>query len=372
MRSVAQKLIVFTIGLLGIFILSGLMRPDGQTINAATNFAVKYTQNDWGSGATVSVEITNNGSSAINGWTVGWTFSGNQKITNMWNAGFTQNGASVSATNQSYNATIPANGGKVSFGFNLSYSGSNPIPDNFTLNGSPSSTLTPSPTSTPINTPTNTPTNTPVTPTPTVSGTPVTVRIMPLGDSITDGITVAGAYRIKLWSDIINNGYSVDFVGSLSNGPASLGDKNHEGHSGWRIDQIDTNINAWMDTYKPQIVLLHIGTNDIAQNYNLTNAPNRVGALIDKICAKLPTGGKLYVAQIIPLSTADWNQKVSSFNLQVAGIVQTKANQGKPVYNVDMYSALTTADLADGVHPNLTGYNKMGDVWFSAIRNDLQ
>jgi lysophospholipase L1-like esterase len=368
MRSVAQKLIVLSICLLGTFILNGLLRPDGQTINAAANFSVKYTQNDWGSGATVSVEITNNGSSAINGWALGWTFSGNQKITNMWNAGFTQNGASVTAANQSYNSTIPANGGKVSFGFNLSYSGSNPIPDNFTLNGSPSSTLTPSPTSTPI----NTPTNTPVTPTPTVSGTPVTVKIMPLGDSITDGFTVAGAYRIKLWSNIINNGYAADFVGSLSNGPASLGDKNHEGHSGWRIDQIDTNINAWMDTYKPQIVLLHIGTNDIAQNYNLANAPNRVGALIDKICAKLPAGGKLYVAKIIPLSTADWNQKVNSFNLQVAGIVQTKANQGKPVYNVDMYSALTTADLADGVHPNLTGYNKMGDVWFSAIRDELK
>jgi lysophospholipase L1-like esterase len=364
MRNIAQKLIAFTICLLGILILNGFRQPDGQTINAANSFAVKYTQNDWGSGATVSVEITNNGSAAINGWTLGWTFSGNQKIANMWNAGFTQNGASVTATNQSYNATIPANGGKVSFGFNLSYSGSNPIPGSFTLNGGSSSTATPEPTSTP--------TITPVTPTPTVSGTPVTLKIMPLGDSITDGFTVEGAYRIKLWSNLVTNGYSVDFVGSLSNGPASLGDKNHEGHSGWRIDQIDANINAWMDSYKPQIVLLHIGTNDIAQNYDLSNAPNRVGTLIDKICAKLPGGGKLYVAKIIPLSTADWNQKVNSFNLQVAAIVQTKANQGKPVYSVDMYSALTTADLADGVHPNLTGYNKMGDVWFSAIRNDLK
>jgi lysophospholipase L1-like esterase len=358
MSKTMKILMVFVVCALGFIVLNSCIQPNSWTINAANNFSVKYTQNDWGSGATASVEITNNGSSAINGWTLGWTFSGNQKITNIWNASFTQNGASVTVTNQSYNSTIPANGGKVTFGFNLSYSGSNPIPDSFTLNGSPSSTATPMPTFT-------------TQPTPTTTITPATIKVMPLGDSITDGFTVAGGYRIKLWSLIKSNGYAVDFVGSMSNGPAELGDKNHEGHSGWRIDQIDTNINGWMDSYKPQIVLLHIGTNDIAQNYDLTNAPNRVGALIDKICARLPAGGKLYVAKIIPLSTADWNQKINSFNLQVAAIVQTKANQGKPVYIVDMYSALTTADLADGVHPNMTGYNKMADVWFSAFRDDL-
>jgi len=195
----------------------------------------------------------------------------------------------------------------------------------------------------------------------------VTVKVMPLGDSITDGITVVGAYRIKLWENVTSNGLKVDFVGSASNGPAELGDKNHEGHSGWRIDQIDANINAWMDTSKPKIVLLHIGTNDISQKYDVANAPNRLGSLIDKICAKLPSGGKLYVAKIIPISYAD----VKSYNTQITTVIQNKANQGKPVYMVDMFSALTTADLADGVHPNLTGYNKMADVWYNAIHNDL-
>ena len=79
--------------------------------------------------------IRNNGSSAINGWTLTWTFPGNQQITNMWNAAYTQSGASVSARNMSYNATIGANGGTVGFGFNLSYSGTNARPTNFALNG---------------------------------------------------------------------------------------------------------------------------------------------------------------------------------------------------------------------------------------------
>lgn len=195
----------------------------------------------------------------------------------------------------------------------------------------------------------------------------ITTVIMPLGDSITDGINVPGAYRIKLWKNIVNAGQKVDFVGSMSNGPSELGDKNHEGHSGWRIDQVDANINAWMNTYKPKIVLLHIGTNDISQKYDLNNAPNRLSSLIDKICAKLPSGGKLYVAKVIPLSYAD----VRNYNTQVAQVVQNKVNQGKPVFIVDMYSAVTTADLSDGVHCTRTGCDKMADVWYNAIKNDL-
>ncbi len=192
--------------------------------------------------------------------------------------------------------------------------------------------------------------------------------IMPLGDSITDGLTVPGGYRIKLWSSIQTLGAKIDFVGSMSNGPAELGDKNHEGHSGWTISQIDTNINGWMDTYKPKIVLLHIGTNDIGQNLDLANAPNRLSALIDKICAKLPAGGKLYVATLVPLSGQD--AKINSYNSAIPGIVQSKVSAGKPVYVVSM-SGVTLGDLADGVHPNRTGYDKMADAWFAAIGNDL-
>ncbi len=207
----------------------------------------------------------------------------------------------------------------------------------------------------------------PVTTPPSVTTPPANkvIKILPLGDSITDGLTVPGGYRIKLWKHITDNGYKVDFVGSMSNGPSELGDKNHEGHSGWTVSQIDTNINSWMDKYTPQIVLLHIGTNDIYMSPN--GASDRLSVLIDKICAKLPSDGKLYVSNIIPLSMSD----VTAYNSKIPGIVQQKTSAGKPVYFVEMYKALTTSDLADGVHPNATGYNKMADVWFNAIRDDL-
>ena len=77
------------------------------------------------------------------------------------------------------------------------------------------------------------------------------VRVMPLGDSITDGFNVPGGYRINLWQRLAAGGYTVDFVGSGFNGPAGLGDHDHEGHSGWRIDQIDANIVGWLQTHRP-------------------------------------------------------------------------------------------------------------------------
>ncbi len=90
---------------------------------------------------------------------------------------------------------------------------------------------------------------------------------------------------------------------------------------------------------------------------------------MDKILAKLPTGGKLYVAQIIPINGYD--STVRNFNSQIASTVQSKASAGKPVYVVNMFAALTTSDLQEGVHPNQGGYDKMGDTWYNAIKNDL-
>jgi len=96
------------------------------------SFSVKYTQSDWGTGATVTVTITNEGNTAKDGWTVSFDFTGNQKITNAWNCTYSQSGKSVLMSNVDYNRIIPA-GGSVTIGFNISYSGANSIPTNITV-----------------------------------------------------------------------------------------------------------------------------------------------------------------------------------------------------------------------------------------------
>jgi lysophospholipase L1-like esterase len=193
------------------------------------------------------------------------------------------------------------------------------------------------------------------------------VRVMPLGDSITEGTQVPGGYRINLWQRFVNGGYTVDLVGSQFNGPGSLGDHDHEGHPGWRIDQIDANIVGWLNTYQPRTVLLHIGTNDILQNYNVSTAPNRLSTLIDRITTTVPAAD-VFVAQLTPLAGSDRDAAVRSYNAAIPGIVQSKVNAGKHVHLVNMYSALTTADLIDGVHPTAAGYDKMAAVWYNALQ----
>ncbi|THV27115.1 RICIN domain-containing protein [Glycomyces paridis] len=194
------------------------------------------------------------------------------------------------------------------------------------------------------------------------------VRVMPLGDSITEGTATPGGYRIGLWQRLASGGYTTDFVGSQFNGPSNLGDHDHEGHPGWRIDQIDANIVNWLNTYQPQTVLLHIGTNDILQNYNVSSAPNRLSTLIDHITSTAPNA-EVFVAQLTPLGWGEADAAVNNFNAAIPGIVQSKVNAGENVHLVDMHSALTAADLDDGVHPTAAGYDKMAATWYAALRS---
>jgi lysophospholipase L1-like esterase len=96
---------------------------------------------------------------------------------------------------------------------------------------------------------------------------------MPLGDSLTDGYNIPGGYRTDLWSRLNADGLSFGFGGSLANGPTSLPDKDPEGNSGWRIDEIASSVQTWLNAYQPQVIFLLIGTNDVTQDYELAGAP---------------------------------------------------------------------------------------------------
>lgn len=96
---------------------------------------VSYHADSWADGFVANITVTNGGSTAITGWTLAFTFGGNQRITNAWNSAPTQSGGAVSLANLGYNATIGAGGGTVSMGFQATYSGTNTDPPQFQLNG---------------------------------------------------------------------------------------------------------------------------------------------------------------------------------------------------------------------------------------------
>jgi cellulase/cellobiase CelA1 len=95
---------------------------------------VTATTNAWNTGLTASVTITNTGTTAINGWKLGFTLPTGQTITNGWGATYAPASGAVTATNASYNGTL-APGASVSIGYQANHSGNSAAPGGFTLNG---------------------------------------------------------------------------------------------------------------------------------------------------------------------------------------------------------------------------------------------
>ncbi|NUS17735.1 MAG: cellulose 1,4-beta-cellobiosidase [Streptomyces sp.] len=181
-------------------IAAALSTPSASAATAGCS--VNYTASQWDTGFTANVTVTNTGP-ALTSWTLGWTFAGNQKVTQGWNATITQSGSTVSAASLSYNGSI-ATGGTQSFGFNGTYSGSNPTPTSFTLNGvtcgggstSGGSTggTTPPTTTPPTTTP---PTTTPPTTTPPTTTPPTS---QPPGQKVDNPYVGAKGYVNPEWS----------------------------------------------------------------------------------------------------------------------------------------------------------------------------
>jgi lysophospholipase L1-like esterase len=211
---------------------------------------------------------------------------------------------------------------------------------------------------------------------------------MPSGDSITMGAqsTATGGYRVPLYRLVLENEKSMTFVGPSGAGPATVDGvpfpENHDGHSGYIIDTIDTRkgllplMEGNLEKFTPHIVLLMIGTNDINSQIDLPNAPARLANLIDLIITTAPDT-LLVVAKLIPTRDDSLNTQVRDFNNALASIVNERAEGGDHILMVDMYNAFTVNPdyksdwLYDGLHPNNAGYAVMADTWYDAIEEFL-
>nr|MDT0659059.1 non-reducing end alpha-L-arabinofuranosidase family hydrolase [Micromonospora sp. DSM 115978] len=145
--------------------------PAAAAAGCSVNYAVS---SQWPGGFGANVSITNLGD-PLTSWTLTWSFGSGQTVTQAWNTALTQSGSAVTARNVSYNGSIATNG-TTAFGFNGSWTGSNPAPTNFALNGVactgstvPTTPGNPPPTTTPP--PTTPPPTTPPPTTPPPTGT---------------------------------------------------------------------------------------------------------------------------------------------------------------------------------------------------------
>jgi lysophospholipase L1-like esterase len=226
----------------------------------------------------------------------------------------------------------------------------------------------------------------------TISVSPASAvyRIMPLGDSITRGFTGSSddtGYRRELYLLLAEADYSVNFIGSQIGGIPNDFDSDHEGHSGFHADgspdgdgeDILDNVFDWLIDQQnlgnpADIVLLHIGTNDISVG---GEDADEVDAILDEI-DQYDQNTWVVLARII--NRVNYSQATTDFNDSVATMVQNRINlQGDRLFLVDMengagiiYSDQPDGDMEDDIHPNDSGYAKMADVWFSAVQQVTQ
>jgi lysophospholipase L1-like esterase len=200
--------------------------------------------------------------------------------------------------------------------------------------------------------------------------TVIVTRILPLGDSITKGKTGHWSYRRDLEAALLGASCSFDFIGKQSgpnSGPGTaLVDRNHEGHSGFRSDEILAKLNWWLNGNAPDWALVHVGTNDVLQGTSIAAARTNTSGIIDKLRNANPNVGIL-LAQVIPNLPGN-EAAVVALNDELVSLAAQKDTQASPVIVVDHYSGYSTfTDNYDQIHPNDDGEAIMAQRWFDAL-----
>ncbi|OUM70534.1 family 3 carbohydrate esterase [Piromyces sp. E2] len=221
-----------------------------------------------------------------------------------------------------------------------------------------------------------------------------TIKIMPVGDSITFGMGENGGYRKYLYNSLTQKGYKIDMVGPEGSNSASANgiqyDDNHAGYSGFQIKEIPDwgrqqggegslfnklkSKNA-VKQAQPDIILLIIGTNDMTANRSMDACVNDLRSLLDLMLADMPSGGIIFMGSIPEFTAYGGNaQRVANYNNTVKKVAEEYASKGKNVRFADVHSSLNgTADLgSDQLHPNGNGYKKMGNYWAEVLDEYLK
>jgi lysophospholipase L1-like esterase len=207
------------------------------------------------------------------------------------------------------------------------------------------------------------------------------VKIMPLGDSITGGTQGKSCWRAKLWQKLHADGFNdIDFVGSnKENSNCGVDyDSDSEGHSQIGITNIAKNnqLPAWLTAAQPDIILMHLGTNDIgfglAQNHiTMQDIEDAYNKLLTQMRAYKPNI-VLLVAQIIPLTRGaacpNCARDVVTMNTWIGQWGPSKSTATSPITVVDQWTGFdVVADTMDGIHPNNAGHEKMANKWLPPL-----
>ena len=194
-------------------------------------------------------------------------------------------------------------------------------------------------------------------------------RIMPVGDSITEGGGTFANYRLPLWEKLFTAGYLVEFVGSRRS-ETRIGSLRHEGYGGKNAEFLAGAMERNFRTNSADIVLIHAG-------HNHTNAEAPVRGIVSATEAMIRTARSVnpkvavLVAQVIPSGKLPKYEYITELNLELGKLARRLHGAQSPVLAVNMAEGFDwqTDTIADRVHPNARGAEKMAAKWFAALTN---
>ena len=225
------------------------------------------------------------------------------------------------------------------------------------------------------------------------------LKIMPLGNSITFDSNVSDlttprlageriAYRYKLYQLLIQEGYTFDFVGNRNAGFFHFPDGDNAGFPGIEtsglLELIRTGYNDvekkyeispgnYLAKYKPDIILLHIGTNGLQDNTDAENFKNDVNEILNEVDAIESTYSMeipVFLAKIINRST--YHSPTHTYNDKLGLLAANRSGDILKVVDMENgagidYDLEPNGDMADTWHPGNSGYEKMAQEWFEAM-----
>ncbi len=206
------------------------------------------------------------------------------------------------------------------------------------------------------------------------------IKIMCIGDSITDGIGGAGSYRKFLYNDLRKKGYNINMVGAKGSKSANYKDKSsgesfdyddeNTGYSGYTITAFGGR-SGILETIKstgclkqaPDIATVHIGTNDLSLNRQESDYIKALNQLTDYILENIPETSTLFLCSIIYFKGNNGPQNtdvIDKYNANIKKIVEERADDRLKFIDLNKSLNDYPSQLGDIFHPNDKGYKAMG------------
>lgn len=190
--------------------------------------------------------------------------------------------------------------------------------------------------------------------------------MMGLGDSITEGGDSFTSYLFPLWQMLYSAGYQFDFIGPRES-KCRIGTLSHSGFSGKNIEYIDSKIDSLYRLYPADIVLLHAGHNHFSDERPVKGIVAAHKSVIRKL-QKINPDVRVLVAQVIPSGKLPKYSYIPELNTALAKMVSELHSDHVCLVNQAEGFDWHKHTVADKVHPNRSGAEKMAAMWFESIK----